>query len=62
MKTTLWVLLFLCASALFAEVLFYDNFNRAYGAVGNSWTNIGSTTTSKYIDQSILAKSPKGEL
>lgn len=45
MKTTLWVLLFLCASALFAEVLFYDNFNRADGAVGNSWTNIGSATT-----------------
>lgn len=44
MKTTLWVLLFLCASALCAEVLFYDNFNRANGAVGNSWTNIGSAT------------------
>lgn len=45
MKTTLWVLLFLCTSALFAEVLFYDNFNRTNGAVGNSWTNIGTATT-----------------
>ncbi len=45
MKTTLWVMLFLCTSVLFAEVLFYDNFNRADGAVGNSWSNIGSATT-----------------
>lgn len=45
MKTILWVMLFLCTSVLFAEVLFYDNFNRADGAVGNSWTNIGSATT-----------------
>lgn len=42
MKTTLWVLLFLCTSVLFAEVLFYDNFNRTEGAaVGNGWVNIG---------------------
>ncbi len=45
MKTILWVMLFLCTSVLFAEVLFYDNFNRADGAVGNSWTNIGTATT-----------------
>ena len=42
MKTTLWVLLFLCTSMLCGEVLFYDDFNRAEGsAVGNGWTNIG---------------------
>ena len=42
MKTSLWVLLFLCISLLFAEVLFYDDFNRSEGeAVGNGWTNIG---------------------
>ena len=69
MKTMLWVMLFLCTSVLSAEVLFYDNFNRANCAVGNSWTNIGSaTSTSKAmarienIEQSNLAKSPKGEL
>ncbi len=42
MKKILWVMLFLCAFALYAEVLFFDNFERAEGsAVGNSWTNIG---------------------
>ncbi len=42
MKTMLWVLLFLCTSVLFAEVLFYDNFNRTEGSsVGNGWVNIG---------------------
>ncbi len=41
MKTLLWVMLFLCISVLYAEVLFYENFNRSDGVVGNSWTNIG---------------------
>lgn len=42
MKTSLWVLLFLCSTMLFGEVLFYDDFDRNEGeAVGNGWTNIG---------------------
>lgn len=42
MKTILWVMLFMCATALCAEVLFYDNFDRAEGGpVGNEWVNVG---------------------
>lgn len=59
MKTTIWVLLFLCATALFAEVLFYDNFNRANGAVGNGWANIGSATTA-IENNTLKITSPNG--
>lgn len=41
MKTTFCLMLLLSITVLFAEVLFYDDFNRADGAVGNGWTNIG---------------------
>jgi len=37
-------MLFLSTSVLFAEVLFYDNFDTADSAVGNGWSNIGSAT------------------
>ncbi len=59
MKTILWVMLFLYTSVLFAEVLFYDNFNRADGAVGNSWTNIGSATTT-IENNALMITSPNG--
>lgn len=51
MKTMLWVMLFLCTSVLFAEVLFYDNFNRADGAVGNILLNISTDITTSKVNK-----------
>jgi len=36
-KKLLILSLCLLISSLFAEILFYDNFNRADGDVGNDW-------------------------
>lgn len=38
-------LLFLC-TLLSAEVIFYDNFNRTNGTVGNGWVNVGTPNAS----------------
>ena len=43
MKTKLSILLclLLMTTSLVAEVIFYDDFNRSNGEVGNNWTNVG---------------------
>ncbi len=47
MKTKLFVLFFVLTSFLRAEVIFYDNFNRPNGEVGNSWITVGPAVNSE---------------
>jgi hypothetical protein len=46
MKKLIWLALFLFTALLQAEVLFYDDFDRPDGPVGNGWTNIGPAVSS----------------
>ncbi|MDZ4121039.1 MAG: hypothetical protein U1C33_01365, partial [Candidatus Cloacimonadaceae bacterium] len=52
MKAIILLSILMLFSLLCAEVIFYDDFDRPNGAVGNGWVNIGPSTSS--IENGVL--------
>ncbi len=50
MKTKIILILLTLTSMLSGEVLFYDDFNRDNGPIGNGWTNVGPAVNSSIED------------
>ncbi len=53
MKVKFLIILLLLTCLLGADVLFYDDFNREDGAVGNGWNNVGPSVNS-VIESSVM--------
>lgn len=50
MKARLTIFLICVISSLFSEVIFWDDFERPAGPVGNDWLNVGSDVNATIVD------------